>query len=71
MSWNYRIVQHLTRGEPAYALHEVYYGEDGIENGHTQAPIEFVGDSPEEVIRSLEMALKDAKERPVYVPFDE
>ncbi len=65
MTWNYRIIRHK---EGHFALHEVYYDDDGNPDGWTQDPITFVVDSDEGtagLITSLEMALKDARDRPV------
>lgn len=60
MTWRYQILDHGTH----YALHEVY--DDG--RSWTADPITFVCD-PEEgsdgIIRSLEMALADARNLPV------
>ncbi len=58
-SWNYRIIRH-----PDYvALHEVYYDEDGRVSGWTEDPAQFVGDSPRDLINTLERALKNASEQ--------
>lgn len=65
MTWNYRIVKRLDGG---YALHEVYYNAETA-NGMTKYPTDFVCDleeGPEGIVKSLEMALKDAKTRPVF-----
>lgn len=69
MSWNYRIIRHTNTnevgGEPFwFAIHEVYYNDKGEENGWTKDPITFVGDSPDEIVRSLRMALSDALKYP-------
>jgi hypothetical protein len=70
--WNYRIVHHVSVvGEEEvshYALHEVFYGDDGCVTGYTENPITFVGDTREEVVEALRVALKDAEERSVYEP---
>jgi len=67
--WNYRVVRHPPgvggATEEWFALHEVFYGEDGEPIGITENPVSFGGDTPEEVAESLEMALRDARERPV------
>ncbi len=63
MSWSYRIIRH-TDGH--YALHEVFYGEDGEPNGMTVQPVSFAADAEdgaEGVVEALRMALKDASER--------
>ena len=62
MTWHYGIVKHVpVRGEPWFALHELYFNPEG----HTTDPVGFVGDTREEVIEALEMALRDAKKHPV------
>ncbi len=35
MSWNYRVVQH----DDEYAIHEVFYSDDGSVNGMTVDPV--------------------------------
>ena len=65
MTWNYRVIRHE---EGHLALHEVYYDDDGKPNGVTKEPVTFVTDSDEGItgiINSLEMALNDAREKPV------
>lgn len=67
MTWNYRIVRHH-EPEEWYALHEVFYDAAGRPTMMTADPIDFAcgGDEgPEGITRSLEMALADAKGRPV------
>lgn len=66
MTWNYRIVRSETKDGPMWALHEVYYDDDGHAIARTADPTDFGSDEgPEGVIVSLEMALSDAKGRPV------
>jgi len=65
MSWNYRIVCY--KDGSGYGLHEVYYDEDGVADGMTEKPISFSFDKSEEVIKAIEMALKDCKERPIFI----
>ncbi len=64
MSWNYRVLDHGTH----FALHEVYYREDGSVRGWTAEPVGFVS-PPEEGVEglalSLERALSDARRQPV------
>lgn len=63
--WNYRIVKR--HNSIWWSLHEVFYDEDGNPNAMTTDPISFSSDeSPEDVIEMLEMALKDAKTKPVF-----
>lgn len=66
MSWNYRIVRCETGMGPVWELHEMYYDEDGTPKYRTSEPVDFVSDEgPEGVIKALEMALNDARTRPV------
>lgn len=64
MTWNYRIIRHRDH----VALHEVFYDKDGIAKSWTERAVSFVGNDEADLIRSLEMALKDAKNRPVFEP---
>lgn len=79
MSWNYRICRERIlftlgkkrRAETIYSLREVFYGgEDGKDQtkiGWTDKAMELDGlESPEELIKVLEMMIADAKKkRPV------
>lgn len=68
MSWNYRIVRHPGGW---LALHEVHYGEDGQPNGYTENAASFGADEddgPGGIIRALEMAIRDVRERLVFDP---
>ena len=71
-TWNYRIVK--TRGEgplglwEAYGLYEVYYDAEGYPESRTGALASFACDSDEGhegILKSLELALKDAGTKPV------
>lgn len=66
MTWNYRIVKYANHD--ALGLHEVYYNENGVAEGMTEkAMIEcMLDEGVEGIIHSLETALKDAKERPIF-----
>lgn len=64
MSWNYRVLRHL---DGSLALHEVYYRK-GKPVSFTLNPVCFGIDGDEGLqglIASLEMALRDARERPI------
>lgn len=68
MTWNYRIVRTETKDGPMWDLHEVYYDDAGRPIARTADPTDFGSDEgPEGVIASLEMALSDAKNRPVLL----
>ncbi|MDX7951810.1 hypothetical protein P7D22_11580 [Lichenihabitans sp. Uapishka_5] len=65
MSWHYRVIRHPDR---SLALHEVYCDEAGRPDGCTVEPIGFVANEEEGlsgIVEALEMALKDARERPI------
>lgn len=65
MSWHYRVLRHP---DGHLALHEVYCDEIGRPHSYTERPIEFVADAEEGlsgIVGSLEMALNDARERPI------
>lgn len=67
MSWNYRVVRKtVSKGDDYFALHEAYCTDAGEVESITLEPIAFVGDTREEVIDALRMALKDAERHPVY-----
>ena len=61
MTWNYRIIRHA---DGHLALHEVVYDDDGNPETMTDRATDFVSDADEgrdEIIRSLENALDDAR----------
>jgi len=63
MSWNYRIIRYH---DGTFGLHEVYYDKANQPWGMTKHPCRFLTDrDPDDLIKSLEMAAKDARERPI------
>ncbi len=68
MTWNYRIVRRFYHEFLGYGLHEVYYDNDGNPSSMTVDPIISVDEEegPAGIISSLERALDDAKNRPVF-----
>lgn len=65
MSWHYRVLRHP---DGSLALHEVYCDEAGRPHSYTEQPACFVADVEEGlagIVGALEMALKDARERPI------
>lgn len=46
-TWNYRVIatEDAEFGELTYAIHEVYYDDDGHINGWTKSPVPLVADS--------------------------
>jgi hypothetical protein len=66
MSWHYRIVR---RRDGSYCLHELFCDDTGQPWTMTIDPITFSSAAdvgPDGIIESLEMALKDARERPIF-----
>lgn len=69
MSWNHRIIRHI---EPRthmddsiyYAIHEVYYDEDGKVNGWTEEPIRIMEESLEDLKVTLQR-LTESFDNPV------
>ena len=61
-NWNYRIIEYIDGG---YGVHEVYYNEDGKPDGYTECAVTFGGEGLEEVVASLQLALKDITEKEV------
>jgi hypothetical protein len=65
--WNYRICK---QPDGHYSLNEVYYDDKGKEKSVTANPVSFVtydDEGPEGIVKSLERALQDARERPLFV----
>ena len=72
MTWNYRIMKRKCpeTKEIYYALNEVFYKKNGNLMAYSERD-DIVGDSPEEVIKVLEMMLNDAKKnRPILLEKD-
>jgi len=63
MTWKYQIVKYAS---DSFGLHEVYCDDTGKPYGMTKDATCFVGNSPDEVRESLNMALKDAVNEPVF-----
>lgn len=61
MTWNFRILgTTFADGSERFAVHEVFYDYDGdIPNSWTAEPIDFGGDTVDEVRQALAQALND------------
>mgnify|MGYP001594002878 CR=1 FL=1 len=59
--WRYQAIKH----DGWYGLHEVHLA-DGVVHNWTESPITFTGDSPSEILKSLQMAINDCKKLPVF-----
>jgi hypothetical protein len=65
--WNHRIVKY--KDGQGFGLHEVYYDDVGNEVGMTKWPVRFAvhtDEGAEGVITALELAMRDARTRPVF-----
>lgn len=69
MTWNYRITRHVQKTKhgdvDVYALREVYYDMDDDGGMAWTDPIEFTGESQEDIVKDLRLALFDAENKPV------
>jgi hypothetical protein len=72
MGWNYRVMKHIKgdgappHGETFYAIHEVYYNDDGTVRGWTEKKVSPCGETPKEFLGSL-MLYQGAVIKPVLV----
>lgn len=70
-TWNYRLVKlpnPLAGSGFYYEVREVFYDSKDRATAMTNAGVSFGGETPAEAVKALEMALKDARERPVFEP---
>ena len=66
--WHHEIIFHDKDAKPWYGLHEVHFEKDGEIVAYTQDALYFAVDEdegPEELIRSVELALQDIKKHPI------
>ena len=59
--WNYRII----KNKKTYGLYEVMYNDDGEIFAHSEKP-EIVGESPEDILETLKLMLRDVKKHFSY-----
>ena len=65
MTWKYKIVKYFD--DNCWALHEIYYDDDGNPTLMSEDPVKFISDvSVEDLIKSLEMALNAAKNDEIF-----
>lgn len=54
MTWNYRVIRHVTSGgEKYYQIHEVYYNDDGGVAAMTENAIAPLGETTTELLLEL------------------
>lgn len=63
-TWNYRLVKRL---DGFWAVHEVYYDEDGRAQAMTVEPADFTYETKGDVRRALEMAIDDCWNRLPFI----
>ena len=69
-TWNYRVYKHTSETDHMYyAIHEVYYTDDGIMNGRTENAVWPAGQNVEE-LRSDIMRMLKALDQPVMETTD-
>jgi len=59
--WNYRII----KNKDTYGLYEVMYNDDGEICAHSEEP-EIVGESPEDLLDTLQLMISDVKKHFTY-----
>ena len=64
VSWNYRALKRTINGETVYAIHEVYYDDEGKPNGWTAEPSWPQGETAEELAADFD-AYQMARRRPM------
>lgn len=62
MTWNYRVIKNAEQ----FAIHEVFYKEDGSVEGYSDSPVFPRGESLEELAKELEH-YASALEKPVLI----
>lgn len=70
MTWDYRIIKIDTKGSGDYfAIHEVYYDEDGEVRGHTARAMYVSSESPKGIMETL-ILMRHACKRPILDEMD-
>lgn len=53
--WNYRVIRRQSECEERVAIHEVYYGNDGVPRSCTENPVAPAGETVEDLKKDIEM----------------
>jgi hypothetical protein len=61
MTWNYRIIHHDKDKHPYFAVHEVFYDDDGKIMSWTTDPINITGENKPDLIKTLRQMLGDVE----------
>jgi hypothetical protein len=65
-TWNYRLIRRKHGENEWVELREVFY-KDGVPHA-ISSNVEWMGETREELIASMELGLKDAREREFFDP---
>ena len=57
MTWDHRVLAHEHKGELTFAIHEVFYNDDGTPNMCTENAVGVVGDNLAELSATLRLML--------------
>lgn len=70
--WNHRIIKHVTSDSEWFAVHEVYYDDDGTPNSCTSEPIKIIQEDLKDIEWEIDK-IKEALQKPVlhYSYFEE
>lgn len=61
MTWNYLITKHDTAKTIYFAIHEVFYDENGKITNWTEEPIQIIGDGEIDIANILQQMILDIK----------
>lgn len=63
MTWDYRIIKHKKGKSVYFAVHEVFYDENGSITNWTTEPINLTGENRTDIIKILEQIATDIRQR--------
>ncbi len=64
MNWNHRVIKTETPDGPWFAIHEVYYDDEGNLSGYSEKPVAVCGEGFDEIEETLKRMLR-ALEKPI------
>lgn len=62
MTWDYRVIKHDLVPTNYFAIHEVYYDENGKITNWSEKPIDVSGETKSEVIKTLKHMIADSEQ---------
>lgn len=70
MTWNHRVMRHVApSGEEFFAIHEVFYDDDGTPKGYTADAISVSGEDMDS-LRWVLLRMIAATDKPILTPED-